>query len=420
MTQKQITRIGLIAIVPLALSFWIQSRWNVWFGNPPEASYAPLKEPGRILLTFGDSSSLSRNISWQYDSVLVPSYVQVKNHTLNKNYTIKARGEIFESRSGKAAYYVARLRKLQKDTHYSYRVINQEKQSPWYDFYTHSGKTSQDYSFLYVGDIQDSISGKTNIYLKQAFKDHPESEFLLCGGDLTERPTDAYWEETFRGLDSISTRYPVINITGNHDYLKYVIRKLEYRFTLIFSYFIDSKVSDNHVFTLKYNDAQFFFLDSSREFFYLWTQKEWLEEKLAQSTARWKIIVLHHPIYSMKGENNNLIHRTLFADILKKNGVDLVLQGHEHAYGRMTSRETDNLITTPVFTISHCSPKNYHPKNSHVFDKVDLTSKTYQLVRIKPDTLFISTYNAESREAIDELYIVKGKNTARVIEKKHD
>lgn len=418
MKKRQIVKISLVMIIFLSLSLWVKSRYHVWFGNPPEAVYSPLEEPGRILLTFGDSTSSSRNISWQYDSVLVPSYLEIKNHTLNKTHIIKAKGEIFESRSGKAAYYVAKLRQLPKDTRFSYRVINKEKKSPWYDFYTQNGKTSDDFSFLYVGDVQDSIHGRTNILLKEALKDHPGTEFILCGGDLTERPTDAYWEETFRGLDSISTHYPVLNITGNHDYLKYVIRKLERRFSLIFSYFLDSKIEDNHVYTLKYNDTQFFFLDSNREFFYLWTQKEWLQEKLQQSQARWKIVVLHHPIYSLKGENNNLVQRTLFADIIKEAGVDLVLQGHEHAYGRMTNRNKDSVATTPVFTISHCSPKNYMPKNGEKFDKVDLVSKCYQMIRIKKDTLFVSSYNAETRKAFDQLYIVKSGNDIKVVERK--
>ena len=416
MNKKLLIKLGLGVLILVSLSLWINSRWSAWFNNPPEASYAPLKEPGRILLTFGDSLSSSRNVSWQYDSVLVPSYLEIKDLNQDKSYIIKAQGEIFQSRSGKAAYYVARLRKLANDTHYQYRVINQDKKSAWYDFYTHNGKTSEDFSFLFVGDIQDTINGRTNQLLKQAFRTHPESEFLLCGGDLTERPTDAYWEETFKGLDSISTHYPVLNITGNHDYLKYVIRKLERRFSLVFSYFLDSQVGGNQVFTLKYNDMQLFFLDSNREFLYLWTQKEWLEKQLKASTARWKIVVLHHPIYSMKGENNNITQRTLFADVIKDAGVDLVLQGHEHAYGRKSNREGESL-TTPVFTISHCSPKNYNPRNGDAFDKVDLTSKVYQSIRIKTDTLFVSSFNAETNKEIDALYIVKKDNQVRVVER---
>lgn len=93
---------------------------------------------------------------------------------------------------------------------------------------------------------------------------------------------DAYWAETFSGLDSIGQHYPVLNVTGNHEYLKYAIRKLERRFPLVFSYFQDSMVGDNQVYTLKYNDLQLFLLDSNREFFYLWSQKKWLEKNFRQ------------------------------------------------------------------------------------------------------------------------------------------
>lgn len=166
--------------------------------------------------------------------------------------------------------------------------------------------------------MQDTINGKANQYLKEALQAHPKTEFFVFGGDLTERPMDSYWAETFSGLDSIGQYYPVLNVTGNHEYLKYAIRKLERRFPLVFSYFQDSMVGDNQVYTLRYNDLQLFLLDSNREFFYLWSQKEWLEKELQTSDARWKIVVLHHPLYSVKGKYNNLAQKR-FSTHLSKN-----------------------------------------------------------------------------------------------------
>lgn len=119
---------------------------------------------------------------------------------------------------------------------------------------------------MYVGDVQDSIHGKANDFFREALRRHPDTEFLVFWGDLTERPTEQRWEETYRGLDSIGQRYPVITVTGNHEYLKYIIRKLERRFSLVFSYYLDSMVGENQVYTLKYNDMQIFCLDSNREF----------------------------------------------------------------------------------------------------------------------------------------------------------
>lgn len=77
MKKKSIIKLSITAVILIALGCWINSRWNAWFGNPPEAVYSPLNEPGRILLTFGDENALSRNISWQYDSIVYPSHVLI-------------------------------------------------------------------------------------------------------------------------------------------------------------------------------------------------------------------------------------------------------------------------------------------------------------------------------------------------------
>lgn len=407
MKKKTIIKLSVTAVIVIALGCWVNSRWNAWFGNPPEAPYSPLSEPGRILLTFGDENELSRNISWECDSVIIPSHVELTDTLTQDTLRIEAYGETFRSRSGKAAYYVARLRSLLPERYYSYRVCSGEKYSPWYHFKTHNQATRNDYSFLYVGDVQDSINGMSNVFLKNALQNHPETEFLVFGGDLTERPIDAYWGETFRGLDSIGQRYPIITVTGNHDYLKYPIRKLERRFSLIFSYYLDSMVGENQVYTLKYNDMQLFCLDSNREFFYLWTQRKWLKEQLEKSDARWKVVVLHHPLYSIKGKYNNLIQRAFFNSLIQEHGVDLVLQGHEHSYGRMTNHDDEGKPVTPLYTVSHCSPKLYRIYFGEGFDKFGIAGKYYQQIRVHGDTLTMNTYDAQTKKLYDSLDIIK-------------
>jgi predicted phosphodiesterase len=260
---------------------------------------------------------------------------------------------------------------------------------------------------MYVGDVQDSIHGKANDFFREALRRHPDTEFFVFGGDLTERPTEQRWEETYRGLDSIGQRYPVITVTGNHEYLKYIIRKLERRFSLVFSYYLDSMVGKNQVYTLKYNDMQIFCLDSNREFFYLWTQKKWLEEQLKKSNARWKIVVLHHPLYSIKGSMNNLFQRTMFNPLVEKYGVDLVLQGHEHAYARMTAHGENGEAQAPIYTVSHCSPKNYYIEFDKRFDKFGTGSRYYQQIRVHGDTLTMNAYDVTTNDLYDAVDIIK-------------
>ena len=270
-------------------------------------------------------------------------------------------------------------------------------------------------SFLYIGDVQDSIGGEANRFLREALSRHPESEFLVCGGDLADGPRQNCWEEAFRDIDSVTQAMPLLVVTGNHDYRKGVIQWLERRFPLTFSYFLDSKIADNQVYTLNYGPVQFFLLDSNRELPYLLTQRDWLKRQLEQSRARWKIVVLHHPLFSIRSRSRNLIQRWVFNDLLETYGVDLVLQAHEHAYARMTAHK-DGHAVTPVYTISHCSPKNYDIYENDHYDKTIASSRFYQTVRISGDTLTLAAYEVYHHSLCDSLQIIKDKDITKIIE----
>lgn len=96
MKKKTIIRLSITLIVIAALALWINSRWSAWFHNEAELPYAPQSEPGRVLLTFGDENELSRNISWQYDSIVVPSHVELVD-TLSKDTIQMMHKEKFSS-----------------------------------------------------------------------------------------------------------------------------------------------------------------------------------------------------------------------------------------------------------------------------------------------------------------------------------
>ena len=397
--------IYVLTVVVCGLGIWAWTRWDVWFGNPEEQAYTPSQSPEHVLLTFGNQDGLSRNVSWQCDTVVRPSSLELVRLPDGDTIQVEADGEVFKSRAGQAAYYVARLRDLQPDSRYAYRVMTAGRYSPWYAFRTYPDHR-QKMSFLYVGDVQDTLGGQANRFLREALRRHPESELLVCGGDQTERPTHQNWEETFRDIDSVAQVMPMLTVTGNHDYLKGVIMTLERRFSLVFSYFLDSKISDNQVYTLCDGPVQFFLLDSNRELPYLITQRQWLKEQLQQSSSRWKIVVLHHPLYSIKG-NNNLIQRWMFNDLIEEYGVDLVLQGHEHAYARMTRYDGGGNATTPVYTVSHCSPKNYRIQFDERFSKFGISSRYYQTVTVSGDTLSLAVYEVYDHTLYDSLQIIK-------------
>jgi predicted phosphodiesterase len=80
--------------------------------------------------------------------------------------------------------------------------------------------------------------------------------------------------------------------------------------------------------------VQFFALDST----YLDRQQlTWLDTELAASPADWKIVFLHHPIYtSGRYRASALLNRGALESIFMNHHVSVVFSGHEHIYQRST------------------------------------------------------------------------------------
>lgn len=404
MKKRLLLILSLLLVILLGL--WVSSRWHTWFIEDDEEPYVPSLSPAHVLLTFGDSTAWSRNVSWQADTVVRPSWLELVRLPDGDTLRVEAQGELFVSRGGQVAYYVARLRSLQPASTYTYRAVTDGKVSPWYQFHTQA-PNDRSASFLYVGDVQDTIGGVSNRFLREALRRHPECEFLVCGGDLSEGPTQLYWDEAFRSIDSVAQAMPLLAVTGNHDYRKGVFQWLELRFPLTFSYFLDSKIADNQVYTLRYGPMQLFLLDSNRELPYLLTQRSWLESQLQQSQAPWKIVLLHHPLFSIRSASRNLIQRWVFNSLLETYGVDLVLQAHEHAYARMTAHDDQQRPTNPVYTVSHLSPKGYEILRDARYDKYGTAGPYYQTIHISDDTLTLAAYDVNGHTLYDALKIIK-------------
>ena len=81
-------------------------------------------------------------------------------------------------------------------------------------------------------------------------------------------------------------------------------------------------------------------------------QLEWLERPLDASNARWKMVIMHHPMHSpsvpiktflfipyAEGRAREIQLEQQLAPILSKHGVDVVFAGHNHFYARMAPQD---------------------------------------------------------------------------------
>src|SRR5258706_5438873 len=85
-------------------------------------------------------------------------------------------------------------------------------------------------------------------------------------------------------------------------------------------------------YSFKHGDAQFLALDSN---YMDDEQLAWIGQQLSGSHATWKLCFFHHPLYSharYHGPDADL--RARLEPVFAKNGVNVVLSGHEHVYER--------------------------------------------------------------------------------------
>ncbi|HJV42159.1 tartrate-resistant acid phosphatase type 5 family protein [Caulobacter sp.] len=73
-------------------------------------------------------------------------------------------------------------------------------------------------------------------------------------------------------------------------------------------------------------------------------QLAWLDQALTNSTAAWKIVVGHHPVYSGgHGDSPHLVER--LAPMLEARGVQLYVNGHDHSLQHIRRGAVDYVCT---------------------------------------------------------------------------
>ncbi|MEB3235422.1 MAG: metallophosphoesterase [Cyanobacteriota bacterium] len=139
-------------------------------------------------------------------------------------------------------------------------------------------------------------------------------------GDL--RGIEQTFYKPYREL--IAAKVPFYAVLGNHD-----IRTENGNPQVAFQPF----GMKGRWYSVRRGPVEFFMLDTNVNA--SWQhQLPWLKGALATSTAPWKVVVGHHPIYSagLYGDDRTLIAR--LTPLFAKHRVQLYINGHEHNYER--------------------------------------------------------------------------------------
>jgi 3',5'-cyclic AMP phosphodiesterase CpdA len=151
------------------------------------------------------------------------------------------------------------------------------------------------------------------------------------------------------------------------------------------------------VYFVDYQGVRFVMLNGNEK---LEEQAKWLEGILARNPQFWTIVAIHQPFYSTAKGRNNLRLRELFIPIFDKYSVDLVLQGHDHTYGRTYklkngARVGDNEKGT-VYVVSVSGPKVYSTNENFkdLMVKIGSGRQLFQVIGINNNRLKYESFTA--------------------------
>jgi predicted MPP superfamily phosphohydrolase len=309
---------------------------------------------------------------------------------------------------GKSRKQHVELTGLEPDTPYYYRV-----EIGKHTFGIHTFRTAPDsekaFTFSVYGDnrVKDTSFNYPHPHEKIVAgvqRDHPA--FLLNTGDIFKTAVDTalYMEDFFLGAKDLIANTPVFLAIGNHEYSG----DPDARATKKYFAFPENRTW----YQMNYGKVQFLFLDSTK-LLYNWDGKErirkstaeiasdeqlqWLKNRLIEPKPRWRVVALHHHIFSsgIFGIDHSLEEHLV--PLLEKYDVDLVLGGHEHNYERSEKKGITYILTGGGG--SYLRPVNV---NKNPYQKSAAAEFHHVRVKVERDRLLISTICDVDRKTIPD------------------
>jgi 3',5'-cyclic AMP phosphodiesterase CpdA len=389
-----------ITLALLLLLAFSPSAWAQQAVSPAEA-HRPTRVPDRVILNWTADPSTGFSVTWRTDPAVRKAWAEIVQAEDGPGYQKKAQRvnaatEAYKTNLGRAHSHSVTFQGLTPGSQYLYRVGDGANWSEWNQLRTSSVK-AEPLTFLYFGDVQSGIYSMWSRVVRQAYSMAPDARFMVYAGDLINRNgLDEEWGEWHLAAGWINRLVPSFPAPGNHEYGRLPEqRRLSPNWRPQFTLPTNGGAGLEE--TNYYMDIQglrMIALNSNEK---LKEQAEWLDKLLGNNPNRWTVVVLHHPIYSTKSGRDNAELREMWQPVFDKYGVDLVLQGHDHSYGRtnlMSGAKKGTGKAGTVFVVSMSGTKMYERGDPKAFARVAEDTQLFQIVRIHDDALRFETYTA--------------------------
>jgi acid phosphatase len=191
--------------------------------------------------------------------------------------------------------------------------------------------------FVVLGDFGNGSQAELDV--AGAIEDwtdaHPVDALVTTGDNVYESGAPSRFDEAWHGpFGWLSAEgIPVVATLGNHD--------IETENGGPVMSLLDMP---SRWYTRRIGPVEFIVLDANRVTDQ--RQLDFLRGALAASTARWKVAVFHQPAYSCSRHGSTPDVNERWLPLLAGDGVDVVLNGHDHAYQRFGPLEGTTYIVS--------------------------------------------------------------------------
>ena len=349
----------------------------------------------------GENGERDRSFSW-VSGTREPFTFTLKRDSIEVSFAPDF--QEFDTEGGKTFVYNIHLKDLDQGQYHYYIVADNSTDTLRGSFRIKPRDGVLD--FLLLGDIQDPVDTGTKEFLSEVASRFPDMDAWLFVGDMIERPHDEYWQLFYETVESIAPSTPFIPVAGNHEYNTGGFSTVGARYLRTFpmpqngnkerlgaNYYVD------------YPEVRIIGLDTNMIIRDIFSTRDWLKQTISSNKAPFTIILGHHGAYSVrKGRFNPIVWfglKPIYTDCK----VDLVLQGHDHAYSRNGGPES-SYGERPVYITQTSSYKCYEVGSPKKHDKALSGERLYSHIRITADTLYYQAFR-EDHTLYDSLKLQK-------------
>ena len=387
------------------------AKGRVWKTHVPAT-----RRPDQVTVSFGAEASAELVWSWRTASDAGPSVLRYSRADgTGPAVSVSAASRTLETpdvlNDPEVQLHSARVTGLTAATEYAYTLGDGTPAGTSPRAAVRTGPSrSSDAHLIYMGDPQCGLE-RWGRLLADARRRHPEAGALLIAGDLVDRGNErTNWDHFFLRAAGVFEGLPVMPAVGNHEYLD--------RGPWLYRSFFHppengpAGTDSGLVYAFEYGDVFVAVLDSTRAVFSpkeADRQSRWLDDRLGRTTARWKLVMFHHPVYASHTWRENPSLRDAWAPVLDRHRVDFVLQGHDHAYMRTYPMAGGRRSAGGTVYVVAVSGDKYCEQDARGVAEVGFTNvSTYQTIDADHSAgrLLYRAWDAAGRE-VDRVEVVK-------------